>query len=504
MKRVRRKMKKQSKAVKIALICAAVIIGLVLAFIIGLRVYYSSHWYPNTWVGDRDVSGMKCDESAELLKEVYSEYSLKIQARNDGSLTISKDDISYDVDIQNSVNEQFDQQHASFPLFSLGQKKQVTLNVKASYDENKLEDILKNSELVTGSSSYKITKPVSAKVVFSKEKQCLMIENEDLGNTINYDVLVSEVKESLNTGFEVLDLTNTAKNPDVYEKPDVVSTDKALQKEVDACNAVILRFLTWKIDPDVSETVEPKKIFSWCNYNNGKVTFKRMAIRNWVEKMCLRYKTVGMTRTFTNHAGKKVKVAGGDYGWAFDYEATVKQLMNVLKKEIDPELQQAYIADPSKENKRALTFTKEPKYAGTGYKYDFENKANDWNTKNFTEISLKDQTIYVWRKGKVVFSCPTISGLPVKDRETRKGAYFIKEHQTHRVLKGDNYETPVDSWVRITWTGTGFHAAPWQSWGSWTKTTYLSRGSHGCLNLEPSNAKKIYNLTKYKEMVFIY
>ena len=72
------------------------------------------------------------------------------------------------------------------------------------------------------------------------------------------------------------------------------------------------------------------------------------------------------------------------------------------------------------------------------------------------------------------------------------------------VLKGENYETPVDSWVRITWSGTGFHAAPWQSWSSWTKDYYKVRGSHGCLNLEPSIAKKIYDMVKYREAVFIH
>lgn len=62
--------------------------------------------------------------------------------------------------------------------------------------------------------------------------------------------------------------------------------------------------------------------------------------------------------------------------------------------------------------------------------------------------------------GKVAFKCRTISGKPVKDRQTRTGAYFIKEHQTHRTLRGDNYATPVNNWVRIMWTGTGFHGAP--------------------------------------------
>lgn len=498
------KMKIQNKAVKIIAISTSVIMILFLASILALKIYYSGRWYPNTWVGNREISGMNYEESKELLKNIYDEYKLTIQARNNGSLTIAKSDIDYEVDIQNSLNEEFNKQHESFTVFSLSEKKQLSLDIEASYNVEKLESILKNSEFIKGSSTYEITEPENAKVIFSKEKQCLIIENEVLGNTVNYDVFEKTVKESLDTGFEILDMTNTAQNPDIYVKPDVISTDEELQKEVDTCNAVTMRFLTWKIDSGVTETVEPKKIFSWCTYKNGKVTFKKMAIRNWVEKLCLRYKTVGMTRTFTNHKGKKIKVSGGDYGWAFDYEAMVKQLMNVLKKPIDPELQQAYIAEPNKENKKAITFVKEPKYSGTGYKYDYENKENDWDTKNFTEISLKDQKVYVWRKGKVVFSCPTISGLPVKDRETRKGAYFIKEHQTHRVLKGDNYATPVDYWVRITWTGTGFHGAPWQSWGSWTKTTYQTRGSHGCLNLEPANAKKIYKLTKYKEMVFIY
>jgi lipoprotein-anchoring transpeptidase ErfK/SrfK len=197
-------------------------------------------------------------------------------------------------------------------------------------------------------------------------------------------------------------------------------------------------------------------------------------------------------------------VSGGDYGWSFDYESMVKQLMKVLKKTVDSSLQDAYMQNPGKEEQKALTFTKTPKYSNTAYKYDYDNKANDWDTKNFTEISLSDQKVYVWRKGKIAFTCNTISGRPVEDRETRKGAYFIKEHQPYRVLKGEDYETPVNYWVRIMWTGTGFHSAPWQSWSSWTNTYYQTHGSHGCLNLAPADAKKIYNLTKYKEMVFIY
>lgn len=78
---------------------------------------------------------------------------------------------------------------------------------------------------------------------------------------------------------------------------------------------------------------------------------------------------------------------------------------------------------------------------------NIDDKTKDWDTENFTEIDLTAQKVYVWRNGKVAFKCRTISGKPVKDRQTRTGAYFIKEHQTLRTLRGDNYATPVNNWV---------------------------------------------------------
>lgn len=494
----------QSKTGKAVLIASSVLIVLVLAFILGLRIYYSSHWYPNTWIGNRDVSGMSCEESTELMNYVYDNYQLNISGRNNATQTITQGQINYQADIQNSVQEQFDTQHASFPLFSFGRKKQIRLTLNAAYDKQKLSQLLRQSVLYMGSESNPIVKPVDANVVFSKEKQYLVVEEEVRGNTLNLAAFIQAVQTALDTGYEKLDLTDESQNPDVYKKPRIYSTDKMLQEKAAACNAAALRWFTWKIDKNVSESVGPQKIYSWCRYNNGKVTYKKTEIQNWVEKICLKYKTVGITRTFKNHAGKKIKVAGGDYGWAFNYETMLKQLNAFLKKKVNPALQQSYMENPDEKHKKALTVSKKPKFLNTAFQYDYENKANDWDTKNFTEISLSDQKVYVWRHGKVVFKCRTISGRPVPDRETRKGAYFIKEHQPHRVLKGDDYETPVDNWVRIMWTGTGFHAAPWQPWYSWSKTTYLTRGSHGCLNLSVEDSKKIYKLTKYMEMVFIY
>ena len=60
-----------SKLGKAILISLAILIAVLGAFVLGLRIYYSNHWYPNTWIGDRDVSGMSCEDSMELMNYVY-------------------------------------------------------------------------------------------------------------------------------------------------------------------------------------------------------------------------------------------------------------------------------------------------------------------------------------------------------------------------------------------------------------------------------------------------
>lgn len=302
-----------------------------------------------------------------------------------------------------------------------------------------------------------------------------------------------------------MDLTDEKTYPGVYKTPKITSEDEELKTALSTCNNAAIRFIKWNMGEGVTEQITPEEISQWITYKNGKVKYDKEAISDWVEAFCLKYKTVGKTRTIKDHNGKNVKIYGGDYGWQMDYEKTLSQTMKALKKSLDTSATEAYLKEPDNlDNKKALTIKNTVEYLNTAFRKDYQNFAVDWDTQNYTEISLADQMIYVFRKGKVAYSCKCISGLPVEGRSTPTGAYFIKEHNTHRVLKGENYATPVDNWVRITWSGTGFHSAPWQSWSSWTKNYYKVRGSHGCLNLEPSVSKQIYDMVQYREAVFIH
>ena len=500
--------KSHSVLLKIMGITAAVAIIIVGGTMLYFNIYYNNRWYKNTYINDVDVSGQTLEESKKTILSKLEGYGLTISGRDEGKLTISGNDIDFELKINKEFDELFDNAHDSSPLFS--GKNELTVNYDVDYDEEKLEKLVKKSDMVSGSEDYEIVKPKSAYVKYSSEKLQYECQKEVMGNTIIKSALLAGVKDALSKGETTLDINDTAEKPsshvvkDIYKAPKVTSDSPELQKQLAACNSTALRFVVWNMGKGVTEQITPKEISSWIRYREGKVKYDWDAVSDWVEEFCKKYKTVGIDRKVKMHNGKTVTVKGGDYGWQIDYEKTLKQAKKALQADVDKQAIEAYIQNPSEENKAALTSRRKVQYANTAYRKDYEDFQYDWDPKNYIEISLSKQKVYVIRDGKVKFSCRTISGRPTPERATKKGAYFIKEHDRFRILKGDDYRTPVNNWVRITWSGTGFHSATWQPWSRWTKDFYKTRGSHGCLNLSMEDSEKIYKLAQYREAVFIY
>lgn len=466
------------------------------------KIYYGSRWYRNTKINGVDVSGQTLKESEKTILNDIGDYKLKITGREHGSLVIDGKEINYRIDVSKQLKSLFDEEHKGSAVFTGKNSLETDYDVK--YDKDKLKEIVSSAKIVTGDAYYKIQKPVDATVEYSEEDKQFRCVEENPGNQIIEEHFIRAIDDMLAKAENEMDLTDEKSYPDVYEAPEIISTDDVIQTELNMCNKAALRYIVWNMGEGVKEMITPAELSKWIKYKNGKIKYREKAIENWVEEFCLKYKTVGKTRHVKMHNGKVVKVKGGDYGWQIDYEKTVSQAKKAIKEEIDQKVIDTYIADPSEENKTAITLKRKVKYVNTAFKKDYETFEYDWDEENFIEISLSEQKVYIIRNGKVKFSCKTISGRPTPDRETRKGAYFIKEHNEKRVLVGEDYATPVTKWVRIMWTGTGFHTANWQKWSNWTPDYYKTHGSHGCLNLSAEDAAMVYKLSKYREAVFIY
>lgn len=502
MKRVNILNRSKKNIIRVLCIVGAVALIAFAAIVIYKSIYYKDRWYKGTSINGLNVSEMTLDESKQKLKNLMKNYNMYIEGRDGGNFEIKGEQIEYTMDPGDQWDKLFEKQHDSFSFFRTDGEKKIEYNV--TYKEAVLLSLLSNSSLLKGSDTYEIIKPVSAYVVYNKNKNQYECIKEIDGNQLAVDKFVAYVKEGLAQSRSKLELDNKKLYPDVYEKPQIISTDKILTKALALSNRAVLRFVVWDLGNGVKEKITPEDIAKWISFKKGKIVYDDEKIGEWVEKMCLRYKTVGKSREFISHNGKNIKVNGGDYGWQIDYYATFEQAKKAIKMKLDSEVTENYIQDPNAENKRAITFKEKIKYLGEGFKRDMNNIMEDWDTNNYTEVSLKEQKVYVIRDGKVAFSCRCISGKPVKDRKTKTGCFFVKEHKDEYTLKGADYETHVKNWVRITWSGTGFHPATWQPWSKWTKTLYKTKGSHGCINLEPRDALEIYNRVKYKEAVFIH
>ncbi|WP_308784455.1 L,D-transpeptidase family protein [Phytohabitans houttuyneae] len=108
-------------------------------------------------------------------------------------------------------------------------------------------------------------------------------------------------------------------------------------------------------------------------------------------------------------------------------------------------------------------------------------------------VDLTHQTVFAMRGGKVVLK-PTVTRTGMPGFATPTGAYSVQ----NKALKewSNPYEVWLPYWQRFN-GGIGFHET----------TTYIhtkSIGSHGCVNLLPSDARAFYELGKVGTRVYVF
>ncbi|WP_213455263.1 L,D-transpeptidase family protein [Rhizomonospora bruguierae] len=108
-------------------------------------------------------------------------------------------------------------------------------------------------------------------------------------------------------------------------------------------------------------------------------------------------------------------------------------------------------------------------------------------------VDLTHQTVWAMRDGKVVMA-PTITRTGMRGYRTPAGTYRVNLHE--RKEWSDPYRVWLPYWQRFV-RGIGFHET----------TTYIHNtaiGSHGCVNLLPADAVKLYGLGKVGTRVYVF
>lgn len=112
--------------------------------------------------------------------------------------------------------------------------------------------------------------------------------------------------------------------------------------------------------------------------------------------------------------------------------------------------------------------------------------------KTFVLVDISSQTIKFYKKGKLKIKSDVVTGNK-GTMDTPTGTFKVRSKARNIYLTGPTWKSFVKYWMAFYGSSYGLHDAPWRSSRQFSNhKTYRGNGSHGCINLRPSVAKKLY------------
>ena len=418
---------------------------------------YKSVFLPGTQINGLDAAGLTVAEVKEHISQGIENYTLKIVDRDGRTEEIDGASIGLHPEFDGSLEKLMAAQNPYDWLTSRFNAAAYTIDAMVAYDEEALAEQIRSLECM---STEEVTEPVNAAVSEYVSGQGYTIVPETEGNVIEEQKLLEAVSNAIINFQDTLSLDEAG----VYREPEIRQDDPELIKQVEERNRLAGVVITYQFG-DKTEVLDGERIHEWLiTDEQGNVTLDTQQVAKYVEELAITYNTANKAKTLKTSYGKTIQVKGGSYGWKINQSEETVQLTAAISS--------------------GESQTREPVYSQTAASHG-ENDYGD----TYVEINLTAQHLFFYKNGSLVVESDFVSGNLSKGWGTPAGTYPLTYKQRDAVLKGENYRTPVDYWMPFN-GGIGMHDATWRS--TFGGTIYKTSGSHGCINLPYSVAKKIY------------
>ena len=469
--------RQKKSGVPVALITAGVFIGVLAAAYIGVSTYFMSHFYMNTEINGQDFSRKTAADVQEYIEQQVQGYTLTIREKDNKTDSISGEEISLEYKENKDIENVLKKQNAFLWPQAFFVKNSSKATVDVSYDRDALEEKINNLQAVKAEQ----IPPTSAYPKFNGTEY--EVEPEVTGTEVNKDLLREKIHEYISEFEPELDMVEE----NCYALPKYTSESGDVRAACNEMNEYLKASITYSMDQPV--VVDRTLISNWVSVDaDMKVTFDEAAVREWLREFGKQYDTVGKTRTITSPWGKTVEVSGGTYGWSVDEDAEFPALVESIKK--------------------GEVVTRDPIYVAG--QTAASRGPQDWGS-TYVEVDLSGQHMWYIVNGGVALETDVVTGVPVPEKETPSGVYSILEMEPNSTLVGEivpstgqpEYRTVVAYWMRVTWSGIGFHDANWQP--AFGGSLYANgAGSHGCINMPVDQAAALYSMLSVGTPVVIH
>lgn len=464
--RLRQELKRQrtfdSKILKILII---VVIAAAVVYIAGV-CFYSRHFYAGGTVFGIEMRNQSVDTLKEKIRQKVGEYQIDITTR-DGRETITAEAIGLEYDDQGELDQMMKDQKA-FAWFLMFATSGEDHTINMVMDESRME---KTVAALSCMQEENMTAPTDAHLEYVDD--AFVIMEETYGNQLEYSATYQAIYESVLSGQNEISLDDLS----CYTAPEVYQDSEELQEECDAVNKMIEVEITYDFS-DRQMVVDGSVIADWISFGDDfSYDLDEEAVADYVYEMAYETDTFGLSRKFKTNSGTEITLKGGDYGWCINKEKTAEQLMELVKA--------------------GESLTTEPIYRYSGVCRD----TNDIG-KNYVEISIAAQTMWVYKDGECVVSTPVVTGNSARGHDTPSGGVWAVDARiTDYTLTGQDYNTEVSYWLPFN-GNVGIHDATWRS--SFGGSIYKTNGSHGCVNTPLSAMKTVYENVQIGYPVVVY
>lgn len=440
-----KKLKLNRKTQIRVIIALAVILLFSLIYLAGF-LYYGSHFLPNTFINEVNVSNSNALNADEKLKEVSPYLNVVEKNRDSSDVLIEKldlrtlsDEISYD-----SSDLLKAQDRLSWFASAFSQKRMICSRIKGNYDQNKISDLIKNLYCLQ---SDNIVKPQDASIVIENGKAILKDAVE--GSYIKEENVIELIKKGIASYMngesdETVDLSSFYEIPASKDDPALMSRIESVQKAID-------KNIHFNIDPYHETDLKGSELISLLKISDNDLVINEDALSEYIASFCRQY-----------------NVSGSEY---------------IEKSSLKTALEKALL---SKED---------------------ETVNINWiieETDALIEVSISKQTLYYYENDTLIFSSPVVTGNGNITDATPTGYFSVTKMKQDSTLIGKDYEEHVDFWIGFDETGRiyGFHDASWRN--EFGGDIWLSDPSRGCVNMPREKIAQLWDYVDIGTKVYIH
>ena len=454
--------KKSRKALKIVVISVLAILGVLVGVYFGMAKKYSECFMMGTTVNGIDCSGLTVEKVGTILQKQVEEYVLTIEGANGATEEIKGTEIGIVYNGYRQLEESFKAQNSYMWPKALFETNDITAEIDFQYDSVKLDEKIATLECLKPENQ---VAAVDATVVYQEGQ--FVIQEESYGtqiDTVKLNEVIVAAVSSIGTKVNI-------QEEGCFIQPRFTKDSSEVIAARDEMNKYLIANITYSLD-DIVVTVDKNQTYQWISVDeNMTPIISEDAVKSFTKTLGEQYNTPDRGGQITTPTGKVVDIALAGYGRIVGVDAEAKQLIADIKE--------------------GKTVTREPIFSRAAT----PEGQTIWGA-TYIEVDVSAQHMWYIVNGAIALETDIVTGNR-GSHDTPTGTFSIVEKMRNKTLRGrplpngkPSYLTPVSYWMRITWSGIGFHDATWQP--TFGGERYFGNGSHGCINMPLDMAAALY------------